>query len=185
MQFFTSGTESSAISAAKECLPSLIISGAVTLLYLADRTGFWLKEQKQFDPWAFGLVNGLFLGIGLVTVRRGDKDLGFLNREQTDEWKGWMQGTFEGSCFYPQLTVMLVAILIYHYFGASKVSGIYNPIRTLVASYIFMTGYGHTTFYLKKADFGFLRVAQVRSTIQQYSFRALLTCSHEYRSSSG
>lgn len=71
--------------------PIAIISGAVALMYIADRSGFWFKEQKQFDPWFFGSLSVLALLVGLVTVKRSDKDLGFLSREQTDEWKGWMQ----------------------------------------------------------------------------------------------
>ncbi|EAU93150.2 O-acetyltransferase [Coprinopsis cinerea okayama7 len=117
-------------------LPLLVLSGGLIAIYLSDRSWLWLKEHKQFDAINFTFLCLLAVGIGLASLKRADNDLGFLNRDQTDEWKGWMQ-------------------------RASKVSGIYNPIRVLVASYLFMTGYGHTTFYLRKADFGFKRLAQV------------------------
>ena len=73
-------------------LPSFIISSSVALLYAADRTGFWLKEQKQFNPVTFAFLSLGSLLVGLLTVKRVDKDPGFLSRDQTDEWKGWMQG---------------------------------------------------------------------------------------------
>ena len=74
-----------------EEVPALVVSFASAMIYIADRTGYWVKEQKQFDPWSFAFLTVLSLALGLATVNRGDKDLGFLNREQTDEWKGWMQ----------------------------------------------------------------------------------------------
>lgn len=67
---------------------------AIGLAYLGDRTGLWLKEQKQYDTVQFTFLCIFFLACGLVTIKRGDKDLGFLNREQTDEWKGWMQSVY-------------------------------------------------------------------------------------------
>lgn len=63
-------------------------------MYFADRTPLWLKEQKQFNPWIFAFLCLASLGTGLATLHRSDKDMGFLNRDQSDEWKGWMQGIF-------------------------------------------------------------------------------------------
>ena len=46
-----------------------------------------------------------------------------LNRDQTEEWKGWMQ----------------VMFVWYHYFAAKET---YNMIRLFIASYVWMTGFG-------------------------------------------
>ncbi|KAG6879767.1 hypothetical protein C0992_012087 [Termitomyces sp. T32_za158] len=71
--------------------PALVFSVGVALIFFADRSGLWLKEQKQYDHWTFTFLCLVAMFVGLATIKRSDKDLGFMNREQTDEWKGWMQ----------------------------------------------------------------------------------------------
>lgn len=56
---------------------------------------------------------------------------------------------------------MQVLILAYHYTGGSKVLWIYRIIRLLVASYLFMSGYGHAAYFYQKKDFSLKRVVAV------------------------
>ena len=77
-------------------------------------------------------------GVALVRARspRQVRDQ-VLNREQTEEWKGWMQFMF----------------LLYHYYAAEEV---YNSIRVMITCYVWMTGFGNFSFFYIKRDFGFV-----------------------------
>jgi len=65
-----------------------------------------------------------------------------LNRDQTEEWKGWMQFMF----------------LLYHYYHAEEV---YNTIRIMITCYVWMTGFGNFSFFYLKGDYSLVRVLQM------------------------
>ena len=145
----TATDPNSPVSASRGQLHMAIFAMSLALGYcfMTDRTQFLAKGNKNFITQEFAFLSVISLIAGAVTITKSEdaKSTGFLNRHMTDEWKGWMQ----------------VGILIYHITGGSKILSIYKPVRVLVASYLFMTGYGHTAFFLSKADFGLKRVLSV------------------------
>ncbi|KAI3456057.1 hypothetical protein Pfo_012720 [Paulownia fortunei] len=74
------------------------------------------------------------------------KSILYLNRHQTEEWKGCMQAS------------NLVLFLMYHYFAAME---IYNAIRVFIAAYVWMTGFGNFSYYYIRKDFSLARFAQM------------------------
>ncbi|EKJ68771.1 hypothetical protein FPSE_11039 [Fusarium pseudograminearum CS3096] len=150
-----------------------IFAVALIYCYAADRTHLFSKGMKEFVSNEFYLLSGICAIFGGLTIRKVQfraprpppaivatepeseptpapvtpvvQDAGILARDQTEEWKGWMQA----------------AILVYHWTGASTSLPIYIFIRLLVAAYLFQTGYGHTIYFLSKKDFSFRRIASV------------------------
>lgn len=137
-----------------------VLALAICYCYYADRTQLFNKVQKQYSSTDFLFLCTVTAVLGVLSIRRSAAvplqktphspplevpDQPFLSRDQTDEWKGWMQSI----------------ILIYHYTGASKVLWIYKIIRLLVASYLFMSGFGHTMFLYKKGDYSLRRFGGV------------------------
>ncbi|XP_047706746.1 N-acetylneuraminate 9-O-acetyltransferase isoform X1 [Prionailurus viverrinus] len=112
--------------------------------YMCDRANLFMKENKFYTHSTFFIPIIYILVLG-VFYNENTKETKVLNREQTDEWKGWMQ----------------LVILIYHISGASTFLPVYMHIRVLVAAYLFQTGYGHFSYFWIKGDFGIHRVCQV------------------------
>lgn len=116
------------------------ISFCIVLLY-SKFLNEWPKSHdrklNQNKDLFLSCVFIMFL-VGLLTIRPVKKP-GILNREQTDEWKGWMQ----------------IMFLLYHYYRGTW---IYNEIRVFVSIYVWMTGFGNFIYFTKKKDFSLKRV---------------------------
>ncbi|XP_045914100.1 N-acetylneuraminate 9-O-acetyltransferase [Micropterus dolomieu] len=124
--------------------------------YLCDRADVFMKEQKFYTHSTF-FIPLIYIFVLGVFYNENSKETKLLNREQTDEWKGWMQ----------------LVILIYHISGASAFLPVYMHVRVLVAAYLFQTGYGHFSFFWLKGDFGLNRVCQV---LFRLNFLVLVLC---------
>lgn len=132
-------------------------ASAVSLQYVADRTHVF--EQVTRLPLEPPNLRNMIIAIviiGFISIRRSkppkkltnstkQPDQPFLPRDQSDEWKGWMQ----------------FLIITYHYNMAWTNTMFWAVIRLAVASYLFLTGFGHTVYFLQKRDYSFRRVAAV------------------------
>ncbi|CAN1281710.1 Protein REDUCED WALL ACETYLATION 2 [Linum perenne] len=118
--------------------------------YLCDRTDLFGSSKKTYNRDLFLFLYFLLIIVSAITSFKihhdrspfSGKSINYLNRHQTEEWKGWMQ----------------VLFLMYHYFAASE---IYNAIRMFIAAYVWMTGFGNFSYYYVRKDFGLVRFAQM------------------------
>ncbi|KAL0363539.1 UNVERIFIED_CONTAM: protein REDUCED WALL ACETYLATION 1 [Sesamum calycinum] len=124
--------------------------GILFYFYLCDRTNFFADSTKSYsrDLFVF-LFLLLIIASAMTSLKKHNdksafsgKSILYLNRHQTEEWKGYMQ----------------VLFLMYHYFAASE---IYNAIRVFIAAYVWMTGFGNFSYYYIRKDFSVARFAQM------------------------
>ncbi|KAL0442559.1 UNVERIFIED_CONTAM: protein REDUCED WALL ACETYLATION 1 [Sesamum latifolium] len=124
--------------------------GILFYFYLCDRTNFFADSTKSYsrDLFVF-LFLLLFIASAMTSLKKHNdksafsgKSILYLNRHQTEEWKGYMQSLF----------------LMYHYFAATE---IYNAIRVFIAAYVWMTGFGNFSYYYIRKDFSVARFAQM------------------------
>ncbi|KAG6790159.1 hypothetical protein POTOM_006307 [Populus tomentosa] len=125
--------------------------GAVLLyFFICDRTNILGESTKSYNRDLFVFLYILLIIVSSMTSLRKHTDKSaftgksmlYLNRHQTEEWKGWMQ----------------VLFLMYHYFAATE---IYNAIRIFIAAYVWMTGFGNFSYYYIRKDFSVARFSQM------------------------
>lgn len=124
--------------------------GLLLYFYVCDRTSLLGESAKNYNRDLFLFLYFLLIIVAAMTSFKVHQDKSaftgkstlYLNRHQTEEWKGWMQ----------------VLFLMYHYFNAKE---IYNAIRVFIAAYVWMTGFGNFSYYYVRKDFSLARFAQM------------------------
>ncbi|XP_026412382.1 protein REDUCED WALL ACETYLATION 4-like isoform X1 [Papaver somniferum] len=131
-------------------------------MYICDRTDTFGYSIKSYSRDIFLFLYFLLIMVAAITSFKIHQDKSpitgksilYLNRHQTEEWKGWMQ----------------VMFVMYHYFGALE---IYNGIRVFIAGYVWMTGFGNFSYYYVRKDFSIARFAQM---MWRLNFLAAFVC---------
>ena len=157
--------------------------------FLADRTSLFLKTQKQFGPIESIVLSVAALGAGIATMKPAEKDLGFLNKDQMEEWKRVVANR---NSYLPLLhcpskpyvsPFPIRNMPVTH--RSQLQSQTSTPIHVVVTAYVFMNGYSEFRepfhysmlsalvmpsnknilmrkgYYYNTADYGFVRVAAV------------------------
>ena len=135
----------------------------LAMFYFADRAGAVPDAEKSYDRDVFLFLFFALVGCGYyATLTRSKQPFSPpLNREQTEEWKGWMQ----------------VLFLLYHYFKASEM---YNAIRLFIAAYVWMTGFGNFSYYYVRRDFSAPRFAQMMWRLNFFVFFCCVVMRNDY-----
>ncbi|XP_043690144.1 protein REDUCED WALL ACETYLATION 1-like isoform X2 [Telopea speciosissima] len=137
--------------------------------YLCDRTHLFPESTKKYNRDLFLFLYFLFIIVSAITSLKrhhdksafSGKSLLYLNRHQTEEWRGWMQ----------------VLFLIYHYFAATE---IYNAIRVFIAAYVWMTGFGNFSYYYIRKDFSLARFAQMMWRLNLFVAFCCIVLNNDY-----
>ncbi|KAI3410329.1 Cas1_AcylT domain-containing protein, partial [Psidium guajava] len=144
--------------------------GAVLFyFYICDRTNILGESSKSYNRDLFIFLYALLIIVALTTSLKkhndksafSGKSILYLNRHQTEEWKGWMQ----------------VLFLIYHYFAAAE---IYNAIRVFIAAYVWMTGFGNFSYYYIRKDFSLARFAQMMWRLNFFVIFCCIVLNNDY-----
>mmetsp|Transcript_71353 Transcript_71353/g.202403 ORF Transcript_71353/g.202403 Transcript_71353/m.202403 type:complete len:594 (-) Transcript_71353:41-1822(-) len=132
----------------------------LAFVYLCDRTRLFSQSKKVHDPRQFWGLWCVICVAALCTIRQAPNEKA-LQRDQTDEWKGWMQLMF----------------LMYHYFAEKEV---YNAIRVYIAAYVWMTGYGNFCLYARRDAFTLRRLLHTLFRLNFLGFCACVLLRNEY-----
>lgn len=143
--------------------------GLLIFYYLCDRTNLFGESKKSYNRDLFLFLYFLLIIVSAITSFKlhhdkspiSGKSILYLNRHQTEEWKGWMQ----------------VLFLMYHYFAATEY---YNAIRIFIAGYVWMTGFGNFSYYYIRKDFSLARFAQMMWRLNFLVFFCCLVLNNSY-----
>jgi N-acetylneuraminate 9-O-acetyltransferase len=153
---------------------NISILGCIMLYaYICDNHPPYPHGEKSYDQDRFFFFMVLLLVAALFTLRKNGSSNccenkvqststvpsclsanEILNRDQTDEWKGWMQ------CFF----------LLYQYQNAAETE---NTIRILMTCYVWMTGFGNISYFYMTGDYSVIRVMRM---LWRLNFLVVVLC---------